>query len=448
MSGKRTKDAVKLLTGSDDLRPRHAMLKKLKDPIKNEVIDTGLVLFFPEPNSFTGEDVAEFQVHGGPAVVRAILGALGKIEGLRPSEPGEFSKRAFLNGKMDLIEAEGIADLIHAETELQRKQALLQAEGHLSKLYQKWRTKLIKNIAHLEAYIDFSEDENIEEGTLQEVHKNIIKLRDEFKSHLNDARMGERLRDGVRIAIIGATNVGKSSLMNNLVQRDLSIVTDIKGTTRDVIESTLDINGFPVVIMDTAGLRKSDDIVETEGINRAKKCAQLADIVIIVIDGKIMENYFQGKQINLNDYRRAYLEQLELTTDIVKSQRIITIVNKADLMSDIAKNQCKDTLVISCTESIKITEVIDELTSHLKELCGNPSAECPYLSQERHRFFIHECLQHIEDFLDRFNPDADQDLAILVQTIREAVRSLGRITGEVRTDDILDVIFKDFCIGK
>jgi tRNA modification GTPase len=255
------------------------------------------------------------------------------------------------------------------------------------------------------------------------------------------------LRDGVRVAIVGSTNVGKSSLMNTLVQRDLSIVTDINGTTRDVIESTIDINGFPVVIMDTAGLQKSDDIVETEGINRAKKCAQLADIIIIVIDGEIMENYFGEKQINLDDYRRAYLQQLEL--NIVKNQRLITIVNKADLMSDEARRQLDDVLVISCTKSIKITDVIDEITSHLQELCGNPSAECPYLSQERHRFYIQECLESIEEFLDKFNPHAaDQDLAILVQTIRDSVRSLGRITGEVRTDDILDVIFRDFCIGK
>lgn len=450
VSGNRTKDALKMLTGCspDDFKPRYAMLKKLRDPIKNEVIDTGLVLWFPGPNSFTGEDVAELQVHGGHAVVRALLSALGKIDGLRPSEPGEFSKRAFLNGKMDLIEAEGIADLIHAETELQRKQALLQAEGHLSRLYQNWRKRLIRNIAHLEAYIDFSEDENIEEGTLQEVHSEIMKLKNELENHLKDARMGERLRDGVRVAIIGATNVGKSSLMNNLVQRDLSIVTDVQGTTRDVIESTIDINGFPVVIMDTAGLRKSDDIVETEGINRAKKCAQLADIIIMVIDGEIIEKYFGEKEINLDDYRRAYLQELELGEDIDKKQRLITIVNKADLMSDNAKRQLEDALVISCTKSINIMDVIDEITSHLKELCGNPSAECPYLSQERHRFFIQECLQHIEDFLDKFNPYVDQDLAILVQAIRNALRSLGRITGEVRTDDILDVIFKDFCIGK
>lgn len=448
VSGKKTKEALKLLTNCDHFKPRYAMLKQLRDIFKNDVIDTGLVLWFPEPNSFTGEDVAEFQVHGGPAVVKALLSALGKIEGLRPSEPGEFSKRAFLNGKMDLIEAEGIADLIHAETELQRKQALLQAEGHLSKLYQKWRTRLIRNIAHLEAYIDFSEDENIEEGTLKEVHDDITQLRVELKNHLNDARKGERLKDGVRLAIVGATNVGKSSLMNTIVQRDLSIVTNIQGTTRDVIESTIDINGYPLVIMDTAGLRKSDDIVETEGINRAKKCAQLADIVIIVIDGKIMENYFEEKQINLDDYRRAYLQHLELSID--KNQRLITIINKADLISDKTKGQLEgsDALVISCTRSIKITDVIDEITSHLQELCGNPSAECPYLSQERHRFYIQECLQSIEDFLDKFNPHAEQDLAILVQTIRDSVRSLSRITGEVRTDDILDVIFKDFCIGK
>lgn len=437
-----------MLTGSEEsFKPRYAYLKKLRKT-NGELIDRGLVLFFPGPNSFTGEDVAEFQVHGGPAVISALLNALGKIKGLRPSEPGEFSKRAFLNGKMDLIEAEGIADLIHAETELQRKQALIQAEGHLSRLYQKWRTSLMRSIAHIEAYIDFSEDDNIEEGVLSEVQRDVKLFRQDLQQHLNDDRKGERLRDGVRIAIIGDTNVGKSSLMNLLVQRDLSIVTNIKGTTRDVIETTIDINGFPVVIMDTAGIRKSTDIVESEGINRAKKCAQLADIIMIVVDGLAMEDFFKGRQIDPIEFCDYYLKHLELDINELKGQRLISIINKSDLMSENAKSQLTKVPLISCTEGTGTLELIHEITNHLQDLCGNPNVESPYLSQERHRFFIQECLEHIEDFLRKFNPKEDQDLAILVQSLRKSIRSLGRITGEVRTDDILDVIFRDFCIGK
>lgn len=352
---------------------------------------------------------------------------------------------------MDLIEAEGIADLIHAETELQRKQALIQAEGHHSRLYQNWRKRLVKAIAHIEAYIDFSEDDNIEEGILNDVQNDIKLLRQDLQKHLIDPR-GERLRDGVRIAIIGDTNVGKSSLMNILVQRDLSIVTNIKGTTRDVIESTIDIKGFPVVLMDTAGIRKSDDIVESEGINRAKKCAQLADVIIVVIDGLAMEEFFNENQIDIIEYRDYYLNQLELDVNELKGQRLISIINKMDLMSANAKNQLKTKFtkahLISCTQGTGILEIIDEITNHLQELCGNPNVESPYLSHARHRFFIQECFEHIENFLTKFNPKEDQDLAILVQSLRNSVRSLGRISGEVRTEDILDVIFRDFCIGK
>jgi tRNA modification GTPase TrmE len=243
VSGDRTKDALKALTGSDAFKPRYATYKKIHDPVTKDVIDNGLVLYFPSPKSFTGEDSCEFQVHGGTAVVTALLKALGKVKGLRPSEPGEFSKRAFLNGKIDLTAAEGIADLIHAETEMQRKQALIHAEGHLSRVYQDWRHRIIHNMAHIEAYIDFSEDEHIEDNVLSEVYKNLIQLKHELQKHLSDGRMGERLREGVRVVIVGETNVGKSSLMNILTQRDVSIVTSIAGTTRDIIETSFEING-------------------------------------------------------------------------------------------------------------------------------------------------------------------------------------------------------------
>lgn len=450
VSGGDTKKALKALTGCDSFKPRYATLKQIWDPVTRQLIDNGLVLFFSSPRSFTGEDSCEFQVHGGPAVVSALLKALSKVDGLRPADPGEFTRRAFFNGKMDLTEVEGLADLIHSETEFQRRQALIQADGHLSKLYNNWRVQLIRNIAHLEAFIDFSEDENIEDGVLSNTKNDLARLEKDIALHLNDGR-GERLREGVRMAILGATNVGKSSLTNILVQRDVSIVTSIEGTTRDVIESYNDIGGYPVIVSDTAGLRDSTDLVEVEGISRAKKCAAVADLIVLVVDGQQLEKYFSdGKPMDVEEYKRVYLQQLELTNDLVKDRKLLTVVNKVDLLSQRRRDELKASgvLTMSCTQLENVDEILAAITNCLKELCGDPSAESPVLSQARHRHFIQECSTHIQEFLSSFDPSREQDLAILVQSLRNAVRSIGRITGEVRTDDILDVIFKDFCIGK
>lgn len=452
VSGEHTKTALKALTGCDNFTPRFATLKSIRDPMTSSLIDHGLILFFESPKSFTGEDSCEFQVHGGPAVVAALLKALSSVEGLRPAQPGEFTRRAFFNGKMDLSEVEGLADLIHAETEHQRRQALIQADGHLSKLYLKWRKRLVRNIAHVEAFIDFSEDENIEDDVLEKMHKDLIELEEEIKQHLVDGRMGERLREGVKMVILGDTNVGKSSLMNILVQRDVSIVTSIEGTTRDVIESHFDMNGYPVVIQDTAGLRHSEDVVESEGISRARKCATNADLTLLLIDGQKMEQHFVGcKEMNLTEYQQIYLDQLGLSNELrLDHKKSFVVINKVDLMSQQGRNELevKGLLGISCTQSINISRVITELTNHLRELCGEPSAESPVVSHARHRHFLQKCLRHIQQFLEAFDPTQEQDFAILVQNLRSAVRDIGRITGEVRTDDVLDVIFKDFCIGK
>lgn len=452
MSGNNTKEALKALTDCESFRPRYATLKRIQDPDSKQIIDNGLILYFNSPRSFTGEDSCEFQVHGGPAVVSALLKALSKVNGLRPAEPGEFTRRAFNNGKMDLTEVEGLADLIHAETEFQRRQALIQADGHLSKLYSSWRTQLIRNIAHVEAFIDFAEDENIEVDVLSKTRNELDRIDKEIMEHLNDNRIGERLREGVRLAILGATNVGKSSLTNVLVQRDVSIVTEIEGTTRDVIETSFDIGGYPVIISDTAGFRESEDIVEAEGIARARKCAALADLILVVIDGRQLEEYFSDeKRIDIGEYKKMYMEQLGLTNAMMKDRKLIYVVNKVDLMSHRlrVKLEALGVSTLSCTQLINIDKVLTEITDHLKQLCGDPSAESPVLSQVRHRHFIQECSNHIQEFLASFDPSREwQDLAILVQSLRNAVRSIGKITGEVRTDDVLDVIFKDFCIGK
>lgn len=438
---------MKLLTGSDSFKPRYATLKPIRDPSTQALIDNGLILFFESPKSFTGEDSAEFQVHGGPAVVSALLNALSKVKGLRPAEAGEFTKRAFFNGKLDLTEVEGLADLIHAETEFQRRQALIQADGHLSRLYNKWRKQLLRNIAHIEAYIDFSEDENIEDNVLEVMLKSLTELKTEIQRHLIDGRKGERLRDGVKMVILGDTNVGKSSLMNLLVQRDISIVTDIEGTTRDVVESHFDIGGFPVVIADTAGLRESNDIVESEGITRAKKHATIADLVVLVVDGEKMGKNFDG---NFDKYVEKYLKHLGLDQDVLEGRQVLTVVNKVDLMTQQHQKHLNDAkiLAISCTKSINIDKLLSIITKNLTKLCGDPQSESPILSHARHRFFLQECLQSLEIFLENFDSSREHDFAILVEDLRSAVRSIGRITGEVHVEEILDIVFKDFCIGK
>lgn len=283
VSGPQASEALHQITGSLP-KPRRAVLCRLKDPLKGDTIDHGLVLWFPGPHSFTGEDSAEFQVHGGPSVVTSLLNALGELPGLRHAEPGDFAKRAFFNGKLDLTEVEGLADLIHAETEAQRKQALRQMEGDLGRLYNSWRAELLRLVAHVEAVIDFGEDENIEDGILDEVKVKVSNLHRTVVDHLSDGRRGERLRAGVHVAIVGAPNAGKSSLLNILCQRPAAIVSPHAGTTRDVLESALDICGYPVILSDTAGLREANDPVEQEGVRRALTRATTADLKILIGD--------------------------------------------------------------------------------------------------------------------------------------------------------------------
>ncbi|RHZ83004.1 hypothetical protein Glove_101g25 [Diversispora epigaea] len=263
--------------------PRKATGRLIVHPITGEMLDHGLVLWFPGPNSYTGEDIAEFHIHGGTSVVRGVLDALGSIEGFRHAECGEFTHRAFDNDKLDLTEVEGIADLLNAETEAQRRLALRQAQGGLKHLYDTWRQQLIENMAFVEAVIDFGEDENIEDGVLNQVNERIKHLVSIIQNHMNDNRRGEILRDGIHVTIMGPPNVGKSSFLNYLAQRQAAIVSPIPGTTRDIIEISLNIGGYPIIIGDTAGLRKSDDIIEMEGITRAKNMYELLIYSYLII---------------------------------------------------------------------------------------------------------------------------------------------------------------------
>ncbi|KAL0270518.1 UNVERIFIED_CONTAM: hypothetical protein PYX00_007905 [Menopon gallinae] len=462
VSGSKAANAILKMTDPSDLpKPRMAALKYVHDPVTKEKLDRGLILWFPGPKSFTGEDCCEFQVHGGPAVVSSILTALGKLDHFRPAEAGEFTRRAFFNEKLDLTEIEGLADLIHAETDMQRKQALLQMEGTLSNLYNQWRKTLLQNVAHVEAYVDFSEDENIEEDVLRVANEQLLKVKIEIENHLADGRRGERLRDGVKAVIIGEPNAGKSSLFNTLSNRQAAIVTPIAGTTRDLIELHININGYPLTLTDTAGLRSNTcDIIEIEGISRAHNSVKSSDLVLFVIDSTIItkklqveNNLIKALNEHVSDLNLAVIDEDEPYTvsELCEMLKCIFLFNKTDLLSPeeqlnlIKVTNGENINCVSCATGYGFPLFIENLTTHLKDLCGCPSAENPTLTQIRHRHHLSQCCYYLSKY---FTVIKDEDLPLAAHQIRKSLTHLGKITGQVSSDEILNIIFKDFCIGK
>ncbi|XP_017463501.1 PREDICTED: tRNA modification GTPase GTPBP3, mitochondrial [Rhagoletis zephyria] len=301
------------------------------------------------------------------------MDALGKVPGLRPATAGEFTKRAFFGGKLDLTEVEGLADLIHAETEAQRKQAMLQSTGALSRVYDNWRRRLIRCAAHLEAYIDFAEEENIEDDVVMQLNKELRRIITEIREHLNDQRQGEMLRNGVRTAIVGAPNVGKSSFLNMMCQREVAIVTPIAGTTRDIIESTHNFGGYPVIFADTAGLHKqTQDIVELEGMSRAKECLQNADLILLLTDARELLANIANNNGTLKEYQSNYLQQLDLDENALADKRIQLIINKIDLLSatELQRLTQIDVLRISCKEpnTVELQPFLQHFEGVLREL--------------------------------------------------------------------------------
>ncbi|XP_028569714.2 5-taurinomethyluridine-[tRNA] synthase subunit GTPB3, mitochondrial [Podarcis muralis] len=444
-SGPASSMALVRLTRAEVPPPRVATLRRICDPRSAETLDRGLILWFPGPGSFTGEDSAEFHVHGGPAVVSGVLKALGCLPLLRLAEPGEFTKRAFQNGKLDLTAAEGLGDLIHAETESQRRQALRQMEGDLGRLYRRWSDTLTKALAHLEAYIDFSEDDNIEEGVLAQVEEAVEALEKEVREHLQDGRRGERLRDGVHVVIAGPTNAGKSSLLNHLCQKPAAIVSPIAGTTRDVVEAALNISGFPVVLSDTAGLRDTSDVVEMEGVNRARQRVEVADLVLAVLDAAEVAQ-------KPNQLVPALLDILP-PDDPKGTRPYLLVLNKMDLLgdkerADLLENCANSDLAPACFLSCKtgegIATFLSMLGKQLADMCGDPLAGSPSPTQARHQLSLAKCLEA----LGRFGHYRAVDLALAAEELRQARRLLGRLTGQVGSEEILELIFKDFCIGK
>ena len=421
LSGPRAGDAVEQLTRKALPAPRRMALRTLFDPSTGEAFDKGLVAWFAAPNTETGEPMAELHLHGGRAVVGAALDALAGLGFCRLAEPGEFTRRAFENGKLDLTEAEGIADLVAAETAAQRRQALLQMAGALHRLYEGWRARGLRALAHLEAAIDFP-DEDLPEGLADEVRVAIAGLQTEIAAHLADRR-GERLRDGLSIAIIGPPNAGKSSLLNLLARREAAIVSETAGTTRDVIEVHLDLGGWPVVLADTAGLRESDDAIEQEGVRRARARAAAADLRVLVLDAS-------------DDWRRE-MQAITGTTERWAPARDIVVVNKTDLVA------VDDPAVValSTRDGTGLPRLLARLEASA-EASMQEGAGAPPLTRARHREALLDCQASLLRALQA------PEVALAAEDLRLALRAIGRITGTVRLDELLDVIFRDFCIGK
>ncbi|MDA1356187.1 MAG: tRNA uridine-5-carboxymethylaminomethyl(34) synthesis GTPase MnmE [Proteobacteria bacterium] len=423
LSGGAARETVCRLTGGEPPAPRQAELRRLADPHNHTEIDRALVLWFPGPASYTGEDVAEFHVHGGRAVIAALLSALSAMKELRPAEAGEFSRRAFEHGKLDLTAAEGIADLVDAETEIQRRQALRQSGGALGELYEDWRRRLLRIRALIESTIDFS-DQELPDGVLDPVAPEIHAISTEISAHLRDGGRGERLREGVQVAILGPVNAGKSSLLNRLAGRDAAIVAAEEGTTRDVIEVRMDLDGWPLTVADTAGLRVATSDVEAEGMRRAHARAGEADLKIVLLDGAHWPN---------SD------EEVEALVD----NEALAVLNKCDLLAEsapAARFGGKPLLKVSC----KTGEGLDELLERIKDFLEArylPS-DSPVLTRSRHRHALEKCLES----LHRYDIDAGEELA--AEELRLAADCLGRITGRSDIEQVLDIIFKEFCIGK
>ena len=427
ISGPRAGDALKTLTGRLPA-PRQAALGRVRDPASGEMIDEALVLWFPGPNSETGEDAAELQLHGGRAVIAGVLAALSRIEGLRPAEAGEFTRRAFENGKLDLTAVEGLADLIGAETEAQRRQAYRQLKGLLGQRAETWRQRLTEALALVEARIDFSDEADVAEDLVRPALHVAQQLRSEIAEALAGAARGERLRDGLVVAIAGPPNAGKSTLLNRIARREAAIVSPIPGTTRDVIEVHLDLDGYPVTLLDTAGIRDSSDPVELEGVRRARERAADADLVLWMVDAS-------EKQEN------APLPA------VAEGQTAWIIRNKIDIPNSYHKmNKNSELSFIEFDISAVSGEGVNGLIGALTEIAARFfGAEPALVTRARHRQMMEEAVAAL-DRAQAEGPMGRED--IVAEELRLAARALGRLTGRVDVEDVLEVIFRDFCIGK
>ena len=424
ISGEDTIKVIKLLTNASIPEPRVATLRKINKINTSELIDEGIILWFPAPDSYTGEDMAEFHIHGSKAVIDALHSSISQIENCRLAEPGEFTKLAFQNGKINLLKAESIADLISAETEIQRQQAVKIMDGQSSETFNSLREKLLKILSNIEAKIDFP-DEDLPQDILNNTKKISSEVILSIKKILNDQRVGERIREGFKIAIIGPTNAGKSSLLNLLSNRDVAIVSEVAGTTRDVIETHLNIEGYPVVVSDTAGIRDSKNEIEKKGIKLALDNAENADLKLIIIDAKSI------------DFKGVLKELLD--------EKAILVVNKSDLLKEDLSSEIKnfEHVLISVKNNFNVEDLIIKIKNKLKNKFI--TSEDILITRERHRQHLEKCLNYLKRFEEK---NEAQDFDKAAEDLRLATRHLGMIVGKVDVEEILGSIFNDFCIGK
>jgi tRNA modification GTPase len=421
--------------------PRQAKLVRVRDPANAETIDEALALWFPAPHSETGEDVAELQLHGGPAVIAAVLDALGKIEGCRLAEPGEFTRRAFENGKLDLTAVEGLADLIAAETPAQRRQAFRQLKGLIGDRAEAWRRRLIEALAMVEARIDFSDEADVPEDLIGPALHAARQLRDEIAGALADKGRGERLRDGLVVAIAGPPNAGKSTLFNRLARREAAIVSPYAGTTRDVIEVHLDVAGYPVTLLDTAGIRDSDDPVEQEGVSRARARAAEADLVLWVTDVSARGGAADQRPEQFPD---SDVWLIENKVDLA-AQRCGGSQDRKQDRNPGRKDEYKFNSSISAMTGQGTDAVVRALSAFAEDYFASTGSAI--VTRARHRRALEDTLAALDRAVAQAaNSGAHEEL--IAEELRAAATSLGRLTGRVDVEDILDVIFRDFCIGK
>jgi tRNA modification GTPase len=437
ISGPQAGAALKALIGRVP-EPRQAALARVREPVSGEVIDEALALWFPAPASETGEDVAELQLHGGQAIIAGVLDALGKMEACRLAEPGEFTRRAFENGKLDLTKVEGLGDLIAAETQAQRRLAFRQLKGLIGDRAEDWRRRLIEALALIEARIDFSDEADVPEDLVAPALDIARQLRDEIAASLADGGRGERLREGLVVAIAGPPNAGKSTLLNRLARREVAIVSPYPGTTRDVIEVHLDLGGYPVALLDTAGIRMSHDPVEQEGVRRARERADMADLVLWVIDGSVSD---------LSSADR------DLYSDGGQSSRAEAwlVKNKIDLVSGqplcgnepSPKERINRSFTISAKTGSGLDTLISALAAHTQAYFA--AAESTIVTRARHRRAFEETQVALDRALEQRCTGREE---LIAEELRAASTTLGRLTGRIDVEDILDAIFRDFCIGK
>jgi tRNA modification GTPase len=423
ISGPRASSVLERLIGRLPAA-RRASLARLRHPATGDLIDEGLALWFPGPHSETGEDIVELQVHGGRAVITAVLSALGELAGLRHAEAGEFTRRAFENGRMDLTAVEGLADLVAAETEAQRRQAFLQLKGLLGERAESWRERLIEAAALVEAGIDFSDEDDVPSDLMARSLERIRPLADEISSAM--AGQGERLREGLRVAIAGPPNAGKSTLFNRLARREAAIVSPFPGTTRDVLELHLDLGGYPVTMLDTAGIRDASDPVEREGVRRASVQASGADLVLWVIDAtgqdKPSTQVPGGAWVVVNKIDLADLkDEKKIESEFINKNKIH---------------------FISSATGAGVTELVGAISGFAASFF---TREAALVTRERQRAHLRETLVALQGAQQAAQEGREE---IMAEHLRLAARALGRLLGRVDVEDVLDVIFRDFCIGK